>query len=302
MFSTVVTSTVLTSAGDPISVRVHRPDGDLAEPRPTVIVAGSWLTVKEQMARHYATALARRGYQAITFDYAGFGESGGVLPQTEIPARKIADLGAVVRFTRSLSATAPGGPGLLAVCASAQYALAALAEGAPVASFASVAGWFHDMRSVATFYGGHDGVAARLARADAAARRFIAHRELGTVPAYAPGDDRAGMFIEMDYYANPTRGAVPEWRNEMTELTWSHWLTFDGLAPAAAVRTPTVFVHSDGCVFPDHVRSVAAAMPGRAAVVWGEGEQTDYYDQPAAVGFALDAVDEHFRSTLAGAR
>jgi hypothetical protein len=147
-----------------------------------------------------------------------------------------------------------------------------------------------------------DGVAARLARADAAAPRFTAHRELGTVPAYAPGDDRAGMFIEMDYYANPARGAVPEWRNEMTELTWAHWLTFDGLTPAAAVRTPTVFVHSDGCVFPDHVRSVAAAMPGRAAVVWGEGEQTDYYDQPAAVGFALDAVDEHFRSTLAGAR
>jgi len=72
-----VFSTVLTSAGDPISVRVHRPDGDLAEPRPTVIVVGSWLTVKEQMAGHYATALAGRGYQAITFDYAGFGESGG---------------------------------------------------------------------------------------------------------------------------------------------------------------------------------------------------------------------------------
>ena len=158
-----VFSTVLTSAGDPISVRVHRPEGDSAELRPTVIVVGSWLTVKEQMAGHYATALAQRGYQAITFDYAGFGESGGVLPQTEVPARKIADLGAIVRFTRNLSATAPGGLGLLAVCASAQYALAALAEGAPVASFASVAGWFHDTRSVAAFYGGRDGVAARLA-------------------------------------------------------------------------------------------------------------------------------------------
>jgi hypothetical protein len=39
-------------------------------------------------------------------------------------------------------------------------------------------------------------------------------------------------------------------------------------------------------------------MPGRPQVVWGEGEQTDYYDQAAAVNFALDAVDEHFRSTL----
>jgi uncharacterized protein len=297
-----MTSTLVISAGDPIAVHIHRPDGDPAEPRPAVIVAGSWLTVKEQMADHYAAALARRGYLAVTFDYAGFGASGGVLRQTELPTRKIADLDAVARFTGFLSDAAPGGPGLLAICASAQYGLAALAAGAPFTSFASVAGWFHDTRSVAAFYGGADGVAARLARADAAARRFAATGELGTVPAYAPGDDRAGMFFELDYYANPERGAIPPWRNEMTELTWAHWLTFNGLGPAAAVTAPTVFVHSDGCVFPDHVRSVAAAMPAQPAVVWGEGEQTDYYDQPAAVGFALDAADEHFRSTLAGAR
>lgn len=297
-----VFSTLLTSGGDPIAVHLHQIDGDPAEPRPAVIVSGSWLTVKEQMADHYAAALAVRGYLAVTFDYAGFGTSGGALRQTEIPARKIADLGAVARFVRSLSAAAPGRLGLLAICASAQYGLTALAGGLPVTSFASVAGWFHDRRSVATFYGGADGVAARLDRADAAARRFAAGGELGTVPAYAPGDDRAGMFFELDYYANPERGAVPAWSNQMTELTWAHWLTFDGLSPAAAVSTPAVFVHSDGCVFPEHVRSVAAAMPSGPAVVWGEGEQTDYYDRPAAVDFALDAVDEHFRSTLAGAR
>jgi hypothetical protein len=296
-----VSSTFLISGGAPIAVHLHRPDGDPAEPRPAVVVVGSWLTVKEQMADHYARALAGRGYQAITFDYAGFGASGGALAQTELPGRKISDLDAVARFAQRLSGTSGGGPGLLAICASAQYGLAALAWGAPFVSFASVAGWFHDTRSVAAFYGGADGVETRLARADAAAREYAASGELSTVPAYAPGDDRAGMFIEMDYYANPERGAVPQWRNEMTELTWAHWLTFDGLGPAAAVATPAVFVHSDGCVFPDHVRSVAAAMSGRPRVVWGEGEQTDYYDRPAAVNFALDAVDEHFRSTM-GAR
>src|SRR4051812_33336487 len=82
-----------------------------------------------------------------------------------------------------LSTVAPGGPGALAVCASAQYTLAAMAAGAPIASYASVAGWFHDARSVAGFYGGAGGVADRLARADAAARRFLADGELTTVPA-----------------------------------------------------------------------------------------------------------------------
>jgi hypothetical protein len=163
-----------------------------------------------------------------------------------------------------------------------------------------VAGWFHDARSVAGFYGGADGVADRLARADAAARRFVEDGDVTTVPAYAAGNDRAGMFVEMDYYANPGRGAVPAWRNEMSELSWAHWLTFDGIGPARAVSTPSIFVHSDECVFPDHARSVAEATGG--SFTTGEGEQTDFYDRPAQVGFALDAVDEHFTKTLGAKR
>jgi fermentation-respiration switch protein FrsA (DUF1100 family) len=292
-----VSHTVLTVGDVPIVVRLHRPDGDPTEPLPAVIVTGSWLTVKEQMADHYAAGLARRGFAAFTFDFAGFGESGGRLRQTEQPGRKVADLAAVARFVAGLS-TVAGRPGVLGVCASAQYAVAALAAGAPVASFASVAGWFHDTPSVAAFYGGAHGVTSRLQRADDAARRVAAGADPGTVPAYAPGDERAGMFIEMDYYGNPDRGAVPAWTNAMTELTWAHWLTFDGIGPAAAVDTPSIFVHGEACVFPDHVRRVAAAMRGAPAVVWAEGGQTDFYDRPAQVGFALDAVDEHFRRTL----
>ena len=63
----------------------------------------------------------------------------------------------------------------------------------------------------------------------------------------------------MDYYGNPARGAVPAWRNEMTELTWAHWLTYDGLSAASRVDVPALLVHSDECVFPDNVKAVAAA-------------------------------------------
>jgi uncharacterized protein len=281
----------------PLAVRMHRADD---EPRPAVVVTGSWLTVREQMADHYAAALAARGYAAVTFDFAGFGASGGVLRQTEMPARKASDLAAVTAFVAGLSTVAPGGPAVLAVCAGAQYALAAIAAGAPVRAFASVAGWFHDAPSVAGFYGGAAGVADRLARASAAAGRFTATGDLSLVPAYGPGDDRAGMFIEMDYYGNPERGAVPQWRNEMSELTWAHWLTYDGLAPAAAVRAPSLFVHSDGCVFPDNVKAVAARLAGPVEIAWGDGEQTDFYDRPAQTAYALDAVDAFLRA--AGAK
>jgi fermentation-respiration switch protein FrsA (DUF1100 family) len=293
---------VFTSGGATIVGRVHRQaegPGGLTERQPAILVSGSWLTVKEQMADHYAAALARRGYTAITFDFAGFGRSGGDLRQVELPSRKIADITAAATFASTLSCVHPGRIGYLGVCASAQYALTAIAQGAPIASFASVAGWYHDTTSVAPFYGGPAGVEMRLSRGEAATERYLHDGEIVTVPAYAPGDDRAGMFIELDYYGDPARGAIPEWRNEMAEMSWVPWLTFDGLAAARNVGVPTLFVHSDGCVFPENVEALRRRMPGPTDVAWGEGSQIDFYDQPDQVAFALDAADAHIRATLA---
>jgi fermentation-respiration switch protein FrsA (DUF1100 family) len=274
-----------------------------------VVVTGSWLTVKEQMADRYASELARRGYTALTFDFAGWGESGGEPRHVEAPTAKIADIAAASEFLSSTSFVAPGGVAHVAVCASAQYALAAVAAGAPIRSFAAVAGWFHDTATVAPFYGDKPGVEERLRRADAAIERFVATGEVVTVPAYSPGNDqashhrhpaaRAGMFIDMDYYANPARGAVPSWPNTMAEMSWQHWLTFDGLSAADRVTAPVLFVHSDGCVFPDTIRDLARRVRGPVEVAWGDGTQTDFYDQPDQVSFAVEAVDRYLTATMA---
>jgi uncharacterized protein len=263
-----------------------------------VLITGSWLTVKEQMAHNYATALAERGYTVFTFDFAGFGQSGGTPRQAEIPARKIADIATAARFVSGLSYVEPGGVGYLAVCASAQYALAAIAGGAPIRSFASVAGWYHDTASVAPFYGGAEGIDLRIARAREAFDAFLRTGEVRTVPAYADGNDRAGMFFELDYYASPGRGAIPQWTNEMAEFSWIYWLTFDGLSPAGRVEAPTLFVHGDDCVLPDNVKSVHDRLAGPTELVWAEGTQIDFYDQPAQVSLAVDAADRHFARTL----
>lgn len=284
--------------GNMLAGRVYRQAGDLTTRQPVVLVTGSWLTVKEQMAQVYARALAERGYTAITFDFAGFGQSGGDLRQAELPTRKIADITAAARYASTLSYAQPGRVGYLAVCASAQYALAAIAGGAPISSYVSVAGWFHDTASVTPFYGGAEGVAARVDRAHKALERYLATGEVVTVPAYAPGDDRAGMFFPLDYYGDADRGAVPAWTNAMAELSWRDWLTFDGLAAAPAVSVPTLLVHGDQCVLPDNVRAVHERLAGPAELVWKEGEQTDFYDRPRQVTLAVDAADQHLRATL----
>jgi fermentation-respiration switch protein FrsA (DUF1100 family) len=275
------------SGGVPLAGRMHR-TGDGG---PVVVVTGSWLTVKEQMPDRYAAALAERGYTALTFDFAGFGRSGGEPRQVESPTRKMADLAAVAAYARTLGGRPPA---LLAICASAQYTLAAVTAGLPAAAVVSVAGWFHDAETVAPLYGGADGVTERLERADAALERWLEGGEVTTVKAYDPEDPAAGMPMPMDYYGNNERGAVPAWTNAMAELSWRPWLTFDGMAADTAV--PTLFVHSDGCVLPDNVRALAGRLG--ADTVWLDGEQTDFYDQPAQVDAAVAAADAHFRKVL----
>jgi fermentation-respiration switch protein FrsA (DUF1100 family) len=277
------------SDGVLLAGRLHRNVSNLIDRQPGVVISGSWLTVKEQMADRYARELAALGYTALTFDFAGFGASGGEPRQTELPARKIEDITSAVRFLQTFSFVQTDSVSYLAVCASAQYAAAAIVRGAPVRSFASVAGWFHDAATVAPYYGGATGLSARIARA--------ANPQI--VPAYEEGNERAGMFINLDYYANPARGAVPQWRNEMSETTWLYWLTYDGITPAEKLSVPTLFVHGDECVLPENVRRIHSRMPSPGTLVWEKGFQVDFYDRADLVSLAVKAADEHFRAASA---
>src|SRR4030095_4576509 len=98
----------------------------------------------EQMATTYARRFAELGYTAFVFDFAGFGESRGEPRQTEIPLRKIGDVAAAVSLLRSVGFVDRDRIGCLAICASAQYALQALADGTPIPSVGLAGGWGYD--------------------------------------------------------------------------------------------------------------------------------------------------------------
>lgn len=264
-----------------------------------VMVTGSWLTVKEQMALLYARRLASLGYAAFVFDFAGFGESGGEPRQAEIPARKIEDLRAAADFLSTLSFIEQDRIGHVAICASAQYAQHAIARGARIAAFASVAGWYHDAETIAPFYGGAEGVERRIgfARQDVAA--FLRSEPRSNAPAYAPGDERAGMHFELDYYANPARGAIAAWKNEMAPMSWGHWLTFDGLSIAASNGVPSLMVHGPGCALPDNAKLVYDRWAGLKRLEWTEGDQIDFYDRAEQIDLSIGAIDDWFKTHLA---
>jgi dienelactone hydrolase len=294
-----ITSFLIMNRSVPLAARMFRDTDRIDERRPTVLVTGSWLTVKEQMPDVYARRLAERGYTAVTFDFTGFGTSGGDLRQAEIPSRKIDDLITVADIVATSSFVDPERLAHVAICASAQYGLAALARGSRVKRFVSVAGWYHDTPTVAPFYGGAEGVTMRIDAAHKATERFQQTGELEVVPAYDPKNPVAGMSFELDYYADTSRGVVPSWKNEMATISWWHWLTFNGLSAASEVTTPSLFVHSSGCVLPDNVRTVHDCLRGEKHLRWqADGTQTDYYDVPAFVSTAVDAADAFLRGEL----
>jgi fermentation-respiration switch protein FrsA (DUF1100 family) len=86
--------------------------------------------------------------------------------------------------------------------------------------------------------------------------------------------------------------------NEMADMTWLYWLSYDRLSAADHVTTPSLFVHSDGSAFPEHVKQVHSRVKGPKKLVWGTGTQIDFYDQPDAVDTAIAAATEWFENTL----
>jgi uncharacterized protein len=67
---------------------------------PVVVLCHGFCGVQDLLLPSFAEAFARAGYAAITFDYRGFGASGGE-PGRLVPANQIEDILAVVDWARS---------------------------------------------------------------------------------------------------------------------------------------------------------------------------------------------------------
>ncbi|MFE1285813.1 alpha/beta hydrolase [Streptomyces sp. NPDC058751] len=267
-------------------------------PAPGVVVAGTWTSVKELMADRYAERLADRGYAALSFDFSGFGESGGEPRDVEDPARKIRDIHHAVTFLAGHPSVDGGRLGTLGICAAAMYMAANAAHDERVGSLALVAPWLHDAAICEAAYGGADAVAEKIEAARKARARFVRTGEVDYVPVVSPTDEHAAMPYDIDFYLNPDRGAVPAWPNRFAVMAWEDWLTYDSIALAPRITQPTRLVHSEDAAIPDGARRFHAELAGPKDILWAQGSQFDFYDQEPQVTLAADAVAAHFAKTL----
>jgi uncharacterized protein len=265
---------------------------------PAIVVTGTWTSVKEQMANRYARRLAERGIAALSFDFTGFGLSGGQPREVESPALKTEDIRAAVSFLHSHPSIDKHRLGALAICASAGYAAQAVGEDRRLRAVALVAPWLHDAELVREVYGGEAGVRQRMEAGEAARALYVSTGVVEYVPVADPDDPRAAMPMAIDFYRDPKRGALPGWPNRFAVMAWTEWLSFDAVTLASEVDVPTVVVHSEDAAIPDGARRFYDALTCPKEIVWTEGTQFDFYDQEPQVGISVDRAVAHFERHL----
>jgi fermentation-respiration switch protein FrsA (DUF1100 family) len=281
------------SADTDLVGNLHHPESTVEQRLPAVVVVGAWATVKEQMATHYARALAARGFRALVFDFRSWGASGGRPRSMEDPFAKGEDIVAAAEYLATRPDVDRDAIAGLGICAGTAYLAAAAASSPLFSSVALIAPALPSPATVIETIGGADGAAALRGAATAAWEQFERTGEEQLEPAVARTAENT--VPGADYYTNPERGAIPEWDNTFNPASWLKWLDYDAQASAATLSVPLLVMHSDAAASPRSVREYVAQVPGDVEQVWlDDVTQFDFYDRPDLVADAANAAARHF--------
>lgn len=258
---------------------------------PAVVVTGAWTTVKEQMAGTYARELAARGFAALVFDFAGWGQSTGAPRYREDPRAKTADIHAAVAFLADRPEVDPQRISGLGVCASSGYMAAVAADNQAVSKLALVAPWLHDPKMAEEIYGGPESAKGLIELGMGAE---AADEEQLVVAASA--SDKSSLMFQAPYYTEPDRGLIDEYDNKFNVSSWEPWLTYDAQAAADRLSIPTLIVCSEAAALPAGARAFASRTSAPMTERWFDDvNQFDFYDRADVVAAAVEAVAEHLR-------
>lgn len=269
-----------------------------------VIVTGSWTTVKEQMPELYAKRFADSGFIALTFDFRFFGESEGQPREYENPTAKIKDIQNAVTYLTTLPYVNGDALAGVGVCASTGYMSYAAASDSRIKTLVLLAPWLHDAELVEKVYGGRPGgVNGLIERGEKAKKQFEETGKTTYVVAASTTDPYAAMYISnpiFDYYLNPAKGAIPQWKNDFAEMSWKPWLTFDGIAASKSVKQPVLIVHTEKGAIPDGAKEFYNQLQGEKKFVWinSKWNQLDMYYQPEAINEAVTPAIEWLDNML----
>ncbi|WP_206784202.1 alpha/beta hydrolase [Amycolatopsis sp. MtRt-6] len=300
------TSVTFTSAGIDIAAHLYVPDFP-QEPLPALVVGHPGTGVKEQTSGTYAQLMASRGFVTLAFDAAYQGESGGLPRGLEDPAQRVEDFKAAVSYLTTRPEVDAGRIGLLGVCASGGYSLAATAGDHRVKAVATVC----TAEPARQFRYGADGtqdpaVFQGLLAAAAEARTKAAHGEdPGVLTMFPETAEQAGALggqhgIEgWEYYCGP-RG------HHERSAKFLAWESVDRMASSDVFHAvPLIGPRPILQILGEHAVTAWMGLEahrratGPAEVYWIEGaSHVDLYDKREYIDQAVEKLGEYFTVNL----
>ncbi|MGW3998578.1 alpha/beta hydrolase [Amycolatopsis sp. NPDC004772] len=302
------TTVTFDSAGITLAAHLHTPDTPADGPWPALVVGHPGTGVKEQTAGTYARLMAERGFVTLAFDAAYQGESGGLPRGLEDPAQRVEDFKAAVSFLATRAEVDADRVGLLGICASGGYSLAAARGDHRVKAVATVSG--ADVARQFRF--GADGTqdpAVFQGLLDLAAQaRTAAARgdDPGVLTMFPETAEQAGALggehgVEgFEYYCTP-RG---EHERSAKALAWpsvDKLASFDAFhaVPLIAPR-PLLQIVGSRAVTSWMAVDVHQRATGPKELHWIEGaSHVDLYDKKEYVDPAVEKLAGYFRGALA---
>lgn len=295
------------SAGIELAAHLYVPDTAAPGPRPALVVGHPGTGVKEQTSGTYAQLMAERGFVTLAFDAAHQGESGGLPRGLEDPAQRVEDFKAAVSYLVTRDEVDAERIGLLGICASGGYSLAAT-------------GGDHRVKAVATvctadpsrqFRLGADGtqdpsVFQSLLDAAAQARTAAARGEdPGTMTMFPETAEQAGALggqhgLEGYEYYCTARG---EHERSAKSLAWE---SIDKLAfydaffavPLIAPR-PMLQIIGERAVTAWMAVEAHQRATGPKELHWIKGaSHVDLYDKREYIDPAVDKLTDFFSASL----
>lgn len=258
---------------------------------PRIVFAGPLSSVTEQSTGAYGSALAKRGFACLSIDHRGFGESEGEPRQNENYESKIEDLIGAVDFMTAHSlvdATRIGGVG---VCLGAAYICSAAVQDKRIKAL----GFSVPLFPMGGGPPSREGTEARIL--------YETTGEVQTIPAASVTEDSAmPMQIAVDYYCDPNRALVRNYKNEVALMYREKWQEYNSMSSASQIDVPFAMIHGEKSFAKSsaiqYYDNLVASV--KKEVHWINSlPHTDFYDNPGAILEITGILDKHFTRSLA---
>jgi fermentation-respiration switch protein FrsA (DUF1100 family) len=294
-----------------IAADIRFPPGfDEHKKYPAIVSVHPIGSCKEQTSGNiYGEALAKEGFVVIAYDASFQGASGGMPRYVEDPTQRVEDIRRVIDYLVTLPYVDEKRIGAIGVCGGGAYALSASITEKRIKAVASITGVNFGRLSREAF-SGYDPVGAMQAMAEQRSAEMRGGEE--RVDNYLPDSVEAGrkagitdidVLEATDYYKTP-RGRQP---HGATSGLFSHRAAAMGgdafTAAEQLLTQPMIVVIGDKPggfgAYRDGLEIYGrAASKQKELLVLPGVSHYELYDQPGAVGKALEKVVPFFKTNL----